>query len=145
MAVTLTACVPLPHFVNTTPRLSGRVSKSGHPLADAVVFFGSGREASTCKADAAAVKTAKDGDFFLARETAFSFFYVPMVEPISVNAWQLCIDYGGQTFLGDQGLNALANKQNIVLLCDIDKPYNALNEAAEVVRQVCKVVESTRN
>lgn len=138
----LSGCVPLPHFVSTSPRLVGKVVQSSKPLQNASIFVNLGNQ--SCKASSTVVKTSEDGSFVLNGQSVFRLFYVPMVEPLRVNKWEMCVEHENITVLGIRDINFQSDNQKLVLFCDLDKPnsYHSAND--ESIQAFCKVIESVK-
>jgi hypothetical protein len=138
----LSGCVPLPHFVSTSPQLVGKVVQSSKPLPEASIFVNLGNQ--SCAASSASVKTSEDGSFVLNSQSVFRLFYVPMVEPLRVNEWEMCVEHENKTVLGIRDINFQAGNQRLVLLCDLDKPncYRIAN--GESIQAFCKIIESVK-
>ena len=122
-AVLLAGCVPLPHAVTKVPELSGGVTHSGAPLSGVAILVSRGSRENPCHDAVEAARTGADGAFRLDRQTEFRWTYAPLVDPISVSAYVVCISNGGATVLGYRGFVFGGDSPPVILTCDLKKPY----------------------
>ena len=128
-ALTVTGCVPLPHFISLSPYVTGKVTQSGKPIVNANVFVNLG-DSHECKPSSSTMtKTDVQGNFVITEQSVFKFFYVPLVEPLSVNAWELCIEQNHKTSLGVTSGNAQARNTKVIVFCDLDKPHETFSSS----------------
>jgi hypothetical protein len=121
-ALTVTGCIPLPHFISLSPHVTGKVTQSGKPIVNANVFVNLG--SAECKTSSSTMtKTDAQGNFVITEQSAFKFFYIPLVEPLSVNDWELCIEQNHKTSLAITSVNAQARNAKVIVFCDLDKPH----------------------
>mgnify|MGYP007022265501 CR=1 FL=1 len=117
------ACVPLPHNVTRTPQLSGKITASGTPVVGASLFVTNSYRANSCGEASSVGKTNADGNFMLAQQNDFHWFYAPLVVPVSVSVFVLCIGDSGAQVLGYRGVTFQNSSQPLSLECDLHKPY----------------------
>jgi hypothetical protein len=142
-AALLTGCVPWPHFVTIVPEVNGRVVQSGEPIVDAAIFTKAGSSKGTsCDADTLMTKTDRDGNFIILPRSQFRLFLEPLVEPIEVNEWELCIEHNETKLVGLQSVSFHRGTDALVISCDIDQRFD---QHDGIVRRpplqgVCRVV-----
>jgi hypothetical protein len=93
------ACAPLPHVVTLTPDITGTLTRDGVPVAGQDVHLARGPEALPCSATVATARTDAEGRFRLARQTQLRFIYAPLVAPLSISEFQVCITGPGASQL----------------------------------------------
>ena len=124
-AALLTGCVPWPHFVTIVPEVNGRVVQSGQPIVNAAIFTKAGSSGNTsCDADALVAKTDGDGNFIVSPRSQFRFFLVPLVEPIEVNEWELCIEHNKTKLVGLRSTSFHRGTNILTIFCDIDQRFD---------------------
>jgi hypothetical protein len=111
----LGGCIPLPHFVSIAPEVSGKIVRSGKPVANASLAVVVGSTAESIG------KTNADGTFSLERPYEFHLFFAPLVAPIRVNGWALEIEDGDYSTSIWHGLNNQEQDASLVLFCDLDR------------------------
>jgi hypothetical protein len=110
----LCACMPFPHQETVIPPLTGRVSKSGAPVAGALVLVGEGYV--SCKKTSQVALTDGEGRFSYQGTRATRFFTtLGGGEPHADVT--VCIDYGGRTWVGSYWAGAGPARVE----CDLDK------------------------
>jgi hypothetical protein len=113
-AGTLGACVPYPHQETVIPPLTGRVSRSGAPVAGAGVLVGEGYV--SCKKTARVALTDGEGRFAFAGTTSMRVFAaIGGSEPY--HDLTVCIDYGGRAWAGSYWTGPGLAKVE----CDLDR------------------------
>jgi hypothetical protein len=121
--VLLAGCIPLPHTVTRVPELTGGVTHSGAPVNGAALLVPGSYRENPCRDAVEVAKTGADGGFRLDPQTEFRWTYAPLVAPISVSAYVLCISDGDAPVLGYRGLVFGGDSPPVYLTCDLEKPY----------------------
>jgi hypothetical protein len=121
-------CVPWPHFVTIVPEVNGRVVQSGESIANAGIFTKAGlSKGATCDAEVLAAKTDEDGNFIISPRSQFRFFLEPLVEPIEVNEWELCIEHYETKLFGLQSISSHRGTDTLAISCDVDQRFDQSN------------------
>ena len=84
----LVGCVPIPHYSNLTPEITGVIEQSGKPLENIPVRVVSGEESEHCEGQVSDVRTNEEGKFYLAPIEQFNFMSVIMAH--SFFPWSVC-------------------------------------------------------
>jgi hypothetical protein len=137
LAVLLSGCVPLPHFITTVPEVKGRLVRAGVPIANAQVSARAGLSQVPCEWEPASARTSADGLFRVSPQTEFRLIYRPLLAPLVVNAWEVCIEYEGTKLLGYRGVNLQSRSDALSLSCDLDKRYAQIERG---IQGACEVV-----
>lgn len=142
---TLTGCVPLPHFISLSPYVMGKVTQSGKPVANANVFVNLGNTQCKFSPKSITTKTDTQGNFEITEQSAFQLFYAPMVAPLRVNDWELCIEQEHKTSIGITDINFQADETKIRALCDLAKPHDVKSAwTSKTVQVVCEITKSSK-
>ena len=142
-AVFLGGCAPWPHFVTIVPEVKGRVVQSGQPIATAAIFTKAGSSKTPCKASAIVTKSDGDGNFTISPQSQFRIFIEPLVEPIEVNEWELCIEHQGNLLLGLRSFSFHGWTDTLSISCDVDQQFDqphgiVRNQFEQPLQGVCK-------
>ena len=145
VALALSGCVPFPHSVTLIPELSGTVTESGVPLSNVNVYL-SGGQNNPCKEPTEIAQTANhDGSFKFERVSRFNLLYAPLVAPISVSEFTLCISTPTQTFLGFRGVTrSYGTSEALLVSCDTMRPRTLNNRVGVKEERVCELVKAKR-
>lgn len=127
-AVALPGCYPWPHFVTVVPEVHGLVVQSGEAKANAAILTQVGSSETPCEAGRLVTRTNEHGSFTITSQSRFRLFVEPLVDPISENEWQFCIEKEGRLLLGLTHVNSQARTASIRVSCDTHKrfPQNTL-------------------
>lgn len=123
LGAVLAGCAPWPHFVTVVPEVNGQVVQSGKALSNATILTKAGVSGTPCEASTIVTKTRDDGSFTIASQSQFRLFVVPLVDPLTVNSWELCIEHQGHALIGLRSWNSQAWTDSIVLSCDVDQRF----------------------
>lgn len=84
VVLSLVGCVPFPHFVTLTPRISGKVTEAGVAVESAKKYFLK-NSSGTCRELPVGVQTTdKSGHFAIEERNRLRLIYAPFVAPVSV-------------------------------------------------------------
>lgn len=114
----LSGCFPWPHRGTVVDRISGVLMKDGQAVSGADVLLG-GR---TCDHAESIATTATDGRFRYPGQRHWQMFFVPLVEPIAISQWTLCVRIDGETTLGLHGVSRWLDFQEVEIKCDLARP-----------------------
>ena len=144
MNLALLGCAPFPHLITIVPELSGIVTESGIPLNNVSVYL-SESQSNPCRETSAPVHpTNSAGSFKLERVSQFRFLYAPMVAPISVSEFALCIATSSQHFLGFRGLTrSYGESEPRFVICDTKRPRVFKNRFGISEESICELSKST--
>ena len=123
VVVSSSACVPFPHSVTLTPEISGRVMASGKPVPNATLLLTHSYRQDPCAEASPVGGTNAEGIFRLEEERQFRMFIAPLVAPISVVVFALCINDGERSVLGYRGVTTYDQRTPVQLNCDLRQPY----------------------
>lgn len=120
----LSGCVPFPHKVTASPRIQGIITNGDTPLANIKAFLIHGGHDQRCQTiKEPFVLTNEEGQFVVEESTRWKFLYAPLVSPLSVSQYTLCIVNSDQVVLGHRGLFSLYNNNEVeTLKCDMSHP-----------------------
>lgn len=120
----LSACAPFPHTVALVPRIEGTVTASGRPVQDANLYL-SKSATLPCSDESEAIQTTNSrGKFKIEPINQLRFIYAPMVAPISISTYTLCISRDHQPFTAHKGLVfPYGRNRDVLLSCDLDGPH----------------------
>ena len=98
----LTSCVLFPHSVVVWPVIDGHVSSAGMPVSGARILLYRGIDDSEkgCEQAWEAAETDADGRFLIQRRTQFRIVYQPLVAPLEMADFGLCVESQGQRVFG---------------------------------------------
>lgn len=136
-AALISGCAPWPHLVTTVPAVTGQLTRGGSPVAGALIFAVPGSSRASCNLPQAQRESGAQGSFQLGLVSELRLIYEPLVSPLSVNYWMLCIQEGNTRTLGYLGLNFQARKEHVRLHCDFNQQYP---QAERGVRGICQAV-----
>jgi len=138
-------CVPFPHTVTLSPPISGTVVAQGQPVEGATVLLGTGAGNRPCEHIIQSVTTQVDGAFLIEGRTELRFLYAPLVAPLSVSGFTVCVSVKGEAVMGHQGFVLQSRSDKVVLRCNIDhrKPY--LGPDGYRGEAVCAMVEPEKS
>ncbi len=143
----LSACVPFPHRVVQRPALTGTVSQAGVLLPGVTVSVLRGSDA-LCTAGTTQIapeethqSTDATGAFQFAPFGQLKLFYAPLVAPLSVSTFTVCITAASQQWLGYRGLIRIHSDDpaSLNITCDIARPYQVRNMYNLTESLVCRV------
>lgn len=123
VALLCVACIPFPHRVVLAPEFTGRVSASGAAVSGASVLWTNSHRDNPCSEASQVGKTTGEGTFRIEQRNQLQFFYAPLVVPIRITVYALCINAGGKLVLGYRGATTRGEPASMQLICDLDKPY----------------------
>ncbi len=121
LAAALTGCVPFPHTVTLSPALSGVVETAGQPLKDVGVFLASGPQDRPCDTVLQAVKTDETGAFTLPRRSQLRILYAPLVAPLTVTEFTVCLSTARGPVVGYRGFAFHSRDNTFALHCDLER------------------------
>lgn len=136
------ACVPLPHVTTVTPEISGTVSVDGRAVAGMAVYLGRGTAHNPCEEAIAEAKTDTDGLFQFPRRTDFRLLYAPLVAPVSVVPFTLCVLENGVKHVGYSGIARSYDSQPLSLACELTRDAGSRLSSGE--RRVCREPQRQR-
>lgn len=138
----LSGCVPFPHTVEITPKISGKISDSGAVIKNAEIYLSrASPDGCNHKADAI-YRSNENGEFSIDRRTETMFFYRPLVTPISVSQFQVCIMANGKTYIGFRDLIFTQEmEQHIQLVCDIKKSKKLKFYDGSETESICESIK----
>lgn len=116
LAIGMSGCVPFPHSITLSSEISGK------PVEGASVFLATGPESSPCNNVIQAVSTASDGSFVIPKRSQLRFLYAPLVAPISVAEFTVCVRSERGTQMGYRGVVRLSEAGRVTLRCDPSRP-----------------------
>lgn len=120
--ISLVGCAPFPHYVTIAPKTVGKVTKAGAPAVGAKVYFDWGRS-EPCPTNSAESSIVDQGGYFnLDRVTQFRLLYAPLVAPVSVAEYRVCISTPEGNIVGFSGISSLYQDRSSVLFCNLDHP-----------------------
>jgi len=138
-AASVVGCVPLPHSVTRVPELTGNVSASGTPVAGAELLISNSYRENPCMEAIAIGKTGANGSFRLEQQINQRWTYAPLVGPISVSVYVLCISDSAGSVLGYRGIVFANESRTVRLSCDLKKPYLLRGNDGFEGHAVCRV------
>ena len=141
----MTACVPLPHRVTEVPELTGNVFDSGTPVAGAELLVSRNDREAPCRNTVAIGKTSADGSFRVEEKSNFQWFYAPLVAPITISEYALCISVSGLAVLGYRGGVLGGSAQPISLACDFNERYVAGEKGSIKEDGICRLTGCALN
>lgn len=136
----ITGCFPWPHFVTVVPEVNGEVVQSGRPVSLATILTRAATSGKPCDGTTMVAMTREDGTFTIPSQSEFRVFAVPLVDPLRVNPWELCIQQEGQTFPGLRDWNSQGWTGSIALSCDTDQHFPQEDLKQAVIYGACRVV-----
>jgi hypothetical protein len=116
-------CAPLSHSVTKVPELRGDLTALGVPVAAAKLLITNSYRDSPCREAVAIGQTGLNGNFRIERKTEQRRTYAPLVAPISVSVYALCITDSDGPVLGYRDIVAPDESRIMNLTCDLKKPY----------------------
>ena len=137
-ALPLAACAPFPHSITLSPQIEGTVAASGVALEGARVYVSTTPE-TPCSEESEFLRTTdRQGKFHLEPTRQLRWIYAPMVAPISVSFYTLCLAHGRSPTVAYRGLVA-PYRENlpIVLSCDLERPRQLTLPDMSKIEAVC--------
>lgn len=123
LAIASAGCVPYPHTVTLSPEISGRVELDGKPSDGVGVFLAAGPDNAPCDTAIQSVSTDSAGSFAFARRSQLRFLYAPLVAPVSVSLFTVCLRTERGTLVGYRGVTPSNDaKGSVMLHCDPSRP-----------------------
>ena len=118
--------------------------ESGIPLSNVNAYL-SGGQRDPCKGTSSLMRaTDLAGSFKFERVSQFRFFYAPMVAPLSVSEFALCISTSSQTFLGFRGVTrSYGESVPLFVKCDTKRPRVFKNGIGVSEESICEISKST--
>lgn len=141
-SVLCAACVPLPHVTTVTPEISGTVRVDGRAVAGMEVYLGRGAAQTPCLEAIDTVKTDTDGRFQFPRRTEIRLLYAPMVAPVSVVPFTLCVLDNGVKHVGYSGIARSYDSLPLSLACELTRDAGSRLSSGE--RRVCSEPQRQR-
>jgi hypothetical protein len=132
------ACVPFPHYEQISPEISGLVTRDKNPLPSVKILLAQGMNSADCPHAAETVETNSKGIFNIPRRTRFRWFYRPLVMPIAITTYTVCLSIDEKTYLGHQGFVQLTSSSSVALNCDLNTPFASNNSLDQEMSLVCK-------
>jgi hypothetical protein len=144
-AALLAGCAPWPHFVTIVPEVKGQVVQSGNPISNATILTRAGTSGTPCETSTIVTKTNDEGSFTISPLSQFRIFYVPLVEPIEENDWELCIEHQAKLLLGFHSFSPHGWTDTLSILCDVDQRFEqrdgiVRSQFEQPLQGVCKQV-----
>lgn len=136
--ILLSGCVPFPHMVTSTPNIEGTITNADAPLANINVYLVPGlKEQCQVDTDSFAL-TDQNGQFVIEESSRWVLLYVPLVAPMSIAGFTLCVANSDQAIFGHRGFVSLYHDNATVRLkCDIGQPRKIMYPDGVSKEAVC--------
>jgi hypothetical protein len=132
------ACVPFPHYEQLSPDISGSVTRHNKPLPGVIVLLTGGMHSDSCPGAAETVVTDSIGNFHFPSRTQFRWLYRPLVMPIAVSSYTVCLNTDDKTHIGYHGIARMSSSDSITLQCNINTPLAHTNSIRQTQSFFCK-------
>jgi len=123
VTASVVGCVPFSHNVTRVPGLAGDVTASGTPVVGAELLVTNSYRENPCREAIAIGNTHADGSFRLEQQVDHRRAYAPLVTPISISVYVLCISGSEGPVLGYRGIVSPDDSRALRLSCDLKRPY----------------------
>lgn len=122
LASASSGCVPFTHTVILSPEILGTVEIAGTPAEGVGIFLAGGAASRPCDTAAKLSETERDGAFAIPQRDEVRLLYAPLVAPISVSVFTVCLSSDRGLVIGYRGITRQDQSAKVRLRCDLLRP-----------------------
>lgn len=138
-SLAMSACVPFPHSVTLVPQIEGKINASSVPIEGAKLYLSTTPKTPCSEESQPIAVTDQQGKFHIEPIKELRWIYVPMVAPISVSFYTLCVAHARSPSIAyREDVAPYRENPPVVLSCDLERPRQLTSPDMSKLEVVCE-------
>ena len=133
VVVACSGCAPFPHTVTLTPPITGTIARESIPAPKVQVSVHRGWSTPPCQGPSTLALSTSEGQFQFPRQGEMRWFYAPLVVPVAVTPWELCVSEGQNARVAYRSVAGQTREDVVELRCDLAKSQPTMDSATKGV------------